>query len=163
MGVLDIRAVQIKSVAVGDIHEQAAKGVGCQRQLSRVPGHRSPHSYNPDFISQIAAGGKADAALWKQVCDAAIASGAFPAAFRPKASIFIFTSNKYLLSTMALVWGVRCYFYDRKTSTDETFHDVTEILKDLKLIHKKDVVIHLASMPIGGEARANAMKITVVE
>jgi len=85
------------------------------------------------------------------------------AAFRPKASIFIFTSNKYLLSTMALVWGVRCYFYDRKTSTDETFHDVTEILKDLKLIHKKDVVIHLASMPIGGEARANAMKITVVE
>lgn len=37
------------------------------------------------MLFNVAAGGKADAALWKQVCDAAIASGAFPAAFRPKA------------------------------------------------------------------------------
>jgi pyruvate kinase len=85
------------------------------------------------------------------------------AAFRPKASIFIFTSNKLLMSTLSLVWGVRCFFYDKKVSTDETFHDVSEILKKAKLIQPKDVVIHLASMPITGTSRTNTMKITVVE
>lgn len=35
-------------------------------------------------LFEVAAGGQANAAQWEQMCDAAVGSGAFPAAFRPK-------------------------------------------------------------------------------
>src|SRR6185312_2730319 len=44
--------------------------------------------------------------------------------YRPKASTYIFTSNKHLLNALSLVWGVRTFYYDQLESTDKTISDV---------------------------------------
>ncbi len=83
--------------------------------------------------------------------------------FRPKANIFIFTNNQPILKTMNLVWGVRGFYYEKEESTDATFSDVINILKDNKLVLENDLVIHTASMPIQKKSMANSIKISVVE
>ncbi len=67
---------------------------------------------------------------------------------RPKAHIFMFTSNKQVLSQMSLVWGVEAIYYSKMVSTDHTIADIKYILfKDGK-VKDKDFVVHMASMPI---------------
>ncbi len=82
---------------------------------------------------------------------------------RPKADIFIFTSNRPLLNTMNLIWGVRGYYYNKEVSTDDTFADVEDILIDKGHIKKGDVFITTASMPIHARGRTNTVKLNVVE
>ncbi len=82
---------------------------------------------------------------------------------RPKANIFIFTSNKELLSKINLIWGVRGFYYDKMVSTDDTFKDIEQILVDKGLLNKGDVFINTASMPIHWEGRTNIIKINIVE
>lgn len=83
--------------------------------------------------------------------------------YRPKTNIYIFSSVRPILGTMNLIWGVRGYFYDKFSSTDETIEDLCEILKDKKLLKDGDVVINTASMPLHKRFRTNTLKITVVE
>ncbi len=83
--------------------------------------------------------------------------------FRPKAPIFIFTSNQRLLYTLSLVWGIRAYYYKGFDSTDLTIQEINGILLKKGLIHKGDLVINTASMPIHERSRTNAVKVTEIE
>jgi pyruvate kinase len=82
---------------------------------------------------------------------------------RPKASTYIFTSNKNLLNALSLVWGVRSFYYDKLESTDQTISDVNEILKSENLIEVGDVIINTASVPITKQGKTNMLKVSVVE
>ncbi len=84
-------------------------------------------------------------------------------AHRPKASTYIFTSNKNLLKALSLVWGVRAFYYDKLESTDQTISDVNEILKSENLISAGDVVINTAAVPIYKQGKTNMLKVSVVE
>ena len=81
---------------------------------------------------------------------------------RPNANIFIFTNNVRLLKMINLYWGVRGFFYDKMVSTDETFRDVEDLLKEKGHLVRGDVVINTASMPIERKTRTNMLKIKVV-
>ncbi len=83
--------------------------------------------------------------------------------YRPKPPIYVFTANKFLLDALNLVWGVRVFHYNKFESTDQTIHDVQNILKNLKLVKPTDVVINTASMPIQARGRTNMVKISVIE
>ena len=83
--------------------------------------------------------------------------------FRPNAKVYIFSDQVHRLATLNLVWGVRCFYYDKFTTTDETINDVVDILKYKGVIEPGDKVINLASMPIASRHRTNMYKITVVE
>lgn len=82
---------------------------------------------------------------------------------RPKGNIFILSSDSSLLGTLSLVWGTRCFFYDKFTSTDETIADSIELLRKHNLASPGDVVINLGSMPLHERRRTNMLKITKVE
>ncbi len=82
---------------------------------------------------------------------------------RPKCSIYIFSNDMHILSTLNLVWGIRAFYYDKFTSTDDTIKDVQEILKNAGLLKAGDVVINTGSMPIGDRARTNMLKVSKVE
>jgi pyruvate kinase len=84
-------------------------------------------------------------------------------AYRPNANIFVFTSNKSLLTKMNLVWGSQAYFYDKINSTDETIADVEETLKKDGHVKSGDIFIVLASMPIQEKSRTNTLKINIVK
>jgi pyruvate kinase len=83
--------------------------------------------------------------------------------YRPNKQIFIFSNRIHMLATLNLVWGVRCFYYDRFTTTDETFQDVNEILKREGVVQEGDLVINTGSMPIHKRHRTNMLKISVVE
>ena len=83
--------------------------------------------------------------------------------YRPKPDIHIFSDKPHMLSTLSMVWGVKCYLYTKFTTTDETIEDVNEILKDEGVVETGDIVINTGSMPLHKRFRTNMLKITVIE
>lgn len=84
-------------------------------------------------------------------------------AHRPKAPIFIFTSNEQLLNALSLVWGVRAFYYDKFVTTDITVAEVNDLLKQNKLVKKGDILINSASIPLEQKGKTNMIKITIID
>ena len=82
---------------------------------------------------------------------------------RPKADIHIFTSNKKLLNTLSLVWGVDVFYYNKFVSTDQSIDDIIEILKANNMVDLGDIIVSTASMPITGRGRTNMLKISEIK
>lgn len=83
--------------------------------------------------------------------------------FRPNCKIYIFSERVHMLGTMNLLWGVQCFEYKKYTTTDETFNDITNILKGQNLLKVGDLIIQTASMPIHQRFRTNMLKVCEVE
>lgn len=82
---------------------------------------------------------------------------------RPDAEIFIFTGNEALLNTLSLVWGVSGFYYNAYESTDDSILDVNNILKEMDLIKKGEIIVNTASIPIEKKGKTNMIKVGVVE
>jgi pyruvate kinase len=82
---------------------------------------------------------------------------------RPKAHTYIFTSNKSLLNSLSLLWGVQGFYYDKFESTDETIQDVNNLLKAKKLVKSGDVIINTAAIPMERKGKTNMLKVTVID
>ncbi len=82
---------------------------------------------------------------------------------RPNSKIYIFSSNRDILGTLNLVWGIRGKFYDSYTSTDDTIADVQNILKSHGLVETGDIVINTGSMPLHARQRTNMLKVSVID
>ena len=85
------------------------------------------------------------------------------ASYRPRASIYIFTSNPNLINQLGLVWGVEAFFYDKFESNIESILDAIDILKNKGYLHAGDIVISTASMPLKGRGRTNMIKISYIK
>ncbi|MCF8228106.1 MAG: pyruvate kinase [Bacteroidales bacterium] len=81
------------------------------------------------------------------------------ASHRPKARIFAFSDNEILLRQLSLVWGVQAFLFNMKGSSDAFFEKTTEFLLDKQLLDKKDIIIHIGSIPIPEKTDTNMMKI----
>ncbi len=81
---------------------------------------------------------------------------------RPKATIFMLTSNRNVLGQMNLVWGVRTIFYSKIISTDHTIAEIKQLLIKEGRVNKGDFVIHTASMPIADMGMTNMLKLSRV-
>jgi pyruvate kinase len=84
-------------------------------------------------------------------------------AWRPKAHILVFSSNKRIISRLNLLWGVRAFYYDKFVSTDETVEDVNEIALEKGYLEAGDMVISLAAMPIQEKGMVNTLRVTEVK
>ena len=82
---------------------------------------------------------------------------------RPKAPIFVFTSNRQILTQLNLVWGVRAYYYDKRVSTDHTIADIKYLLKKDGLVHTGNLVINIASNPLEELGNSNMLKLSYVD
>jgi pyruvate kinase len=82
--------------------------------------------------------------------------------WRPNAIVFVFTSNKKILTQMSLVWGVKAFFYDKMVSTDQTISDIRFFLKKNGYTQEGDFIIHLASMPISEQGMTNMIKLSKI-
>ncbi len=82
---------------------------------------------------------------------------------RPKASIFIFTDNKFLLKTLSLIWGIRAFYYDKRlSSVNNLFEDMERILINKGLLKSGDICIHTGALPINKKQRSNMLKISEI-
>jgi pyruvate kinase len=84
-------------------------------------------------------------------------------AWRPKAHILVYTSNKRILTQLSLLWGVRAYYYDKFVSTDDTVEDINQIAKDKGYVQKGDMLINLAAMPVANKGMVNTLRVTEIE
>jgi pyruvate kinase len=82
---------------------------------------------------------------------------------RPKAPIFIFTSNEQILTQLNLVWGVKAFYYNKRISTDHTIADIKYMLKKEGLLKEGDLVINIASIPLEDFGKSNMLKLSYVE
>lgn len=82
---------------------------------------------------------------------------------RPKSQILVFTSNKKIMTQLNLVWGVKCYYYDRTVSTDHTIADIIYLLKKEGVVNAGDYVINIASIPIEEQGKSNMVKLSQVD
>jgi len=82
---------------------------------------------------------------------------------RPKANIFVFTSNRKILTQLNLVWGVRAFYYNKQISTDHTIADIKYIMKSEKYLKQGDLIINIASIPLEELGSSNMLKLSHVE
>ena len=83
-------------------------------------------------------------------------------AWRPKSNIFVFTSNKRILTQLSLLWGVKAFYYDKFVSTDETIEDVNKMAQELGYLKKGDMLVSLAAMPIQEKGMVNTIRVTEI-
>ena len=84
-------------------------------------------------------------------------------AWRPKAHILVYSSNKRIISQLNLLWGVRAFYYDKFVSTDETLEDVNKMALEKGYLEPGDMVISLAAMPIHEKGMVNTLRVTEVK
>ena len=82
---------------------------------------------------------------------------------RPKAKIFVFTSNRKILTQLNLVWGVRAFYYNKQISTDHTIADIKYIMKSEKHLKQGDLIINIASIPLEDLGSSNMLKLSHVD
>ena len=84
-------------------------------------------------------------------------------AWRPDSSILVFTSNKRILSQLNLLWGVKCHYYERFVSTDETVLDVNNIAKEKGYVKVGDTLVNLLAMPVANKGMVNTLRVSVIK
>ncbi|MBF13291.1 MAG: pyruvate kinase [Legionellales bacterium] len=84
-------------------------------------------------------------------------------AWRPDSSILVFTSNKRILSQLNLLWGVKCHYYNRFVSTDETVLDVNHIAKEKGYVKSGDSLVNLLAMPVSDKGMVNTLRVSVIK
>ena len=84
-------------------------------------------------------------------------------AWRPDSSILVFTSNKRILSQLNLLWGVKCHYYDRFVSTDETVLDVNQIAKEKGYVKAGDSLVNLLAMPVANKGMVNTLRVSLIK
>ena len=84
-------------------------------------------------------------------------------AWRPQSHILVFTSNKRILTSLNLLWGVKSFYYDNSVSTDDTITDINRIAKEKGFVEKGDFLINLAAMPIKDKGMVNTLRVSEIE
>lgn len=82
---------------------------------------------------------------------------------RPKATVYVFTGNRSVMTKLNLVWGVKCFYYDKMVSTDHTIADIKYILRKSGELQDGDLIINIASMPITEQGMSNMLKLSYVK
>ena len=82
---------------------------------------------------------------------------------RPDTAIYVFTSNRSILSQLNLLWGVKAFYYDKQISTDHTIADIKYIMKSQGYLNTGDLVINIASIPLEDLGGSNMLKLSYVD
>lgn len=83
-------------------------------------------------------------------------------AWRPSASILVFTTNKRILAQLNLIWGVKGYLYEGDGSTDDTVKEVNQIAVEKGYVVEGDFLINLVAMPVADRGKVNTLRVSTV-
>jgi pyruvate kinase len=84
-------------------------------------------------------------------------------AWRPQSHILVFTSNRRILTSLNLLWGVKSFYYDSSGSTDDTVSDLNDIAKQKGYVAKGDFLVTLSSMPLTEKGMVNTLRVSEIE
>jgi pyruvate kinase len=134
--------------------------------LIRVP-QKAPKNKNARFVTKSIcyhAATMADEIEAKAICT--LTNSGYTAyqisAWRPSASILVFTSNPRILAQLNLLWGVKGRLYEGSGSTDDTVSEVNAIAKERGYVSEGDLIINLVSMPVFERGKVNTLRVSSV-
>jgi pyruvate kinase len=85
-------------------------------------------------------------------------------AHRPKASLYIFTSNKAVQHEMGLLWGAKVIYYESTgKDVEATVKGMTDILKAKGLLAVGDTFVTTLSVPSDKNLKTNTVQLGTVE
>ncbi len=85
-------------------------------------------------------------------------------AHRPKANLYVFTSNKKIMTLLNLLWGVKVFYYEADSHDIElTVKGMTDILVEKGLLNKGDTYVTTLSIPSSKNLKTNTVQLGVVE
>lgn len=85
-------------------------------------------------------------------------------AHRPKAGLFIFTSNKAVQQEMGLLWGASAFYYEPKgDDVAATVKGMTDFLKEKGLLSVGDTYVTTLSVPSDKKLKTNTVQLGIVE
>jgi pyruvate kinase len=85
-------------------------------------------------------------------------------AHRPKAGLYIFTSNKAVATEMGLLWGAKVFYYDATgKDLEATVKGMTDILKSKGLLAVGDTYVTTLSIPSNKNLKTNTVQLGTVE
>lgn len=130
--------------------------------------HEPKVTQNPRFISDsIIYSGCNMARIAKASAIVSVASSGYStsriSSHRPKATIFAFASNDFILRRLNLLWGVKPLFFDRYFNTDQTIADLMIELKEKGFVQAGDLIVHISNMPISEPGKSNMLKLSFVD
>jgi pyruvate kinase len=134
--------------------------------LIRVP-QKAPKNKNARFVTKSIcyhAATMADEIEAKAICT--LTNSGYTAyqisAWRPSASILVFTSNPRILAQLNLLWGVKGRLYEGSGSTDDTVSEVNAIAKERGYVSEGDLIINLVSMPVFERGKVNPLRVSSI-
>jgi pyruvate kinase len=132
--------------------------------LIQVP-YKAPKKKNARFITKSIcyhAATMADEIEAKAICT--LTNSGYTAyqisAWRPSASVLVFTSNPRILAQLNLLWGVKGRLYEGSGSTDDTVKEVNEIAKRKEYVQEGDLIINLVAMPLADRGKVNTLRVS---
>ena len=132
--------------------------------LIQVP-YKAPKKKNARFITKSIcyhAATMADEIEAKAICT--LTNSGYTAyqisAWRPSASVLVFTSNPRILAQLNLLWGVKGRLYEGCGSTDDTVKEVNEIAKKKGYVEEGDLIINLVAMPLADRGKVNTLRVS---
>ena len=85
-------------------------------------------------------------------------------AHRPKAGLYIFTSNKAVATEMGLLWGANVFYYESAgKDVEATVKGMTDILKTKGLVSVGDTFVTTLSVPSNRDFKTNTVQLGTVE
>ena len=85
-------------------------------------------------------------------------------AHRPKAGLYIFTSNKAVATEMGLLWGANVFYYESAgKDVEATVKGMTDILKAKGLVSVGDTFVTTLSVPSNRDFKTNTVQLGTVE
>lgn len=84
---------------------------------------------------------------------------------RPKADLYIFSSDARLRNTLGLYWGVQVLPYtpDLTNTTEQTVEEIKQVLMERHALKSGDIFINTLSMPLSQQNKTNTVKLSVVD
>ena len=82
-------------------------------------------------------------------------------AWRPSASVLVFTSNPRILAQLNLLWGVKGRLYEGSGSTDDTVKEVNAMTKEKGYVKGGDLIINLVAMPLADRGKVNTLRVSM--
>ncbi|MGE4453069.1 MAG: pyruvate kinase [Sphaerochaeta sp.] len=85
------------------------------------------------------------------------------AKFRPSVPIIAFSPLEYVVSYLALSWGVTPILIEQLESVDELLAYAPTYLQEQGLVKKGDTVVITAGVPVGSSGKTNMIKVVEIE
>ncbi|MBI5417913.1 pyruvate kinase [Candidatus Poribacteria bacterium] len=82
--------------------------------------------------------------------------------YRPKTPIYVFSTTKEVARIINLFWGVRCFITKKVKTTDEMFKHALQTAQGINIIHKGDLIILTAGIPVNEKANTNLIRVVKV-